>query len=385
MVEVRALQVGELAAAAALADATFRDEEQFSMAQAFPNIFSHSLREQSYGAFDDGKLVSFMGVVPTVVHVGDARLNVFSIGAVCTHPDYRGYGLASDVLAKAMAHIDRADGALMLVSGTRSLYTRIGCHLFGAVTRFVLKPTHARSLLAEAPTGVVIRELEPADWLKLAALAAARPVRFEQSVWDLAALIDAEAYASCIKLAHKVLVAEENGQLRGFLVASVPYANGSKRPPHAFEWAGDAETIRLLAAAAVDRYALTELEIPVSWFETALLERLQQPFAEKKEQQEQNLGTVKVIQAERLLAQLRPYLRARDAEVSEQLTVRQLANGDTVVSVADASTQLTPQGFISLLFDPEPNFGVDVDVQLQAQLKRLFPIPFPYSAGLNYV
>jgi GNAT superfamily N-acetyltransferase len=306
MLEIRPVELEEWPQAKALADQTFRDSEQKSMADGFPHVFSDTLTGQSYAAFEDGKMVTFLGLVPSVIRVGKARLSVYSLGSVCTHSDYRGRGYASKVLEKVLSHVDQAGASLLLVSGTRSLYTKANCHLFGDVFRFILKPDSAESLLEQHyKDDMVVRELEPTDWLKLAEAAARRTAHYEQSVWDLAMLYKAEAYASCIKLHHQLLVAERNGDMEGFVVVGVPGRERQKHQPTAFEWAGTPDAVVSLLASAVKRYHLERLEVPVSWHEQTLIKYLE-PFGVKRER---NLGTVNIIHPERLFAQLRPYLR----------------------------------------------------------------------------
>src|ERR1700724_1990061 len=97
MAEIHQVQGHEMNEAIQLADAVFRDAEQVSMAEAFPLVFSQSLG-QSLGAFEQGKLVAFIGIVPAFIKVWLSRLPIYSLGAVCTHPDYRGRGYAGDLL-----------------------------------------------------------------------------------------------------------------------------------------------------------------------------------------------------------------------------------------------------------------------------------------------
>ncbi|SEM84719.1 GNAT family N-acetyltransferase [Lihuaxuella thermophila] len=380
MLEIRPVEVGELPQAKALADQTFRDWEQKSMADGFPHIFSDTLAGQSFAAFEDGKMVTFLGLVPSVICVGRARLSVYSLGSVCTHPDYRGRGYASKVLEKVLAHVEGAGASLLLVSGTGPLYTRANCHLFGDVFRFVIKPDSAESLFSQhVRDDVQVREWKPVDWLKIAGAAARRTTRYEQSVWDLAMLVRAEAYASCVKLRHKVLVAEREGELEGFVVVGVPHRDGKKHPPTAFEWAGSPEVVGMLLAAAVERYHLQQLEVPVPWHEQALIRSLESYEVKR----ERNLGTVNIIHPERLIAQLRPYLREKDGELECQFSVRFLETGRTQIRLGKESGVLDSAELVSLVFDPEPK--IRLDSHFKHLLAQLFPIPFPYTGGLNYV
>nr|WP_150959207.1 GNAT family N-acetyltransferase [Aneurinibacillus sp. XH2] len=377
--EIRCLLTQQqLDEAAKLSDSIFRDSEQVSMQAAFPGVFSEALG-QSYGAFDNGKLVSFMGLVPAVLRIGEARLPIYSLGSVCTHPDYRGQGTASEILTKILEHIDRAGASLLLVSGGRSLYTRAGCCTYGQVHRYLWEegqPLPSRPV----PEGTVLRELAPTDWFRLYELASSRRSRYEQSVWDLAGLIHAEALSTCYKLQHKVLVAENaEGDLLTFAVIGVPYSDTPKREPHLIEWGGAAEGMPALLSYAIRTYGLKKLNIPVPWHEDKLAAELAGlPCNTGKA-----TGTVYIVNPERVLGHMYPYLKSVDAGAADSLRITRLEDGRTSVALDGWTAELTVQETVSMFFDPAPEF--QAPEELKKRLSALFPIPFPYDAGLNYV
>ena len=118
MVEIRIIHNDELTEAAALSDAVFRDAEQTSMAIAFPHIFSAGLN-QSFAAFEAGKLVAFMGLVPKILNIGPAKLQIHCLGSVCTAPEARGKGYASLMLEQVYRLLEQSGTSLLLVSGDR--------------------------------------------------------------------------------------------------------------------------------------------------------------------------------------------------------------------------------------------------------------------------
>lgn len=323
-------------------------------------------------------MVSFLGLVPSIVQIGPARLKVFSLGSVCTHPDYRGRGYAGKILKEVIRHADRADASLLLVSGTRSLYTRENCHLFGDVQRYTMDPTAARHILDNrSRPNMRFRELQATDWLNLVEVARLRTAHFEQSVWDLAALVEAEAFASVNKHHHKLLIAEADGNITGFIIIGVPYAQ--KERPVVYEWAGEDPFIPVLMAYAVRRFDLTSLDIPIPCHEQTLIQEMTSLSFRK----ERNLGTVKVIRPERLVTQLSPYLQMQNAELTDRFEVR-LADEDHVALRLDKDNLLlNSDEFVSIVFDKKPK--VKLDDRIERLLKTVFPIPFPYTAGLNYV
>ncbi|WP_079912453.1 GNAT family N-acetyltransferase [Paenibacillus sp. 32352] len=373
--EFRLVQSSELKQAVQLADDIFRDAEQVSMGTAFPLIFSPG-QSHSYGAFVGDKLVSFMGFVPFVLQAGDARLNVFSMGSVCTHPDYRGQGTAGRLLDLCKQHAEQAGASLVFISGDRSLYTRAHCYHFGRTERFTLDAEGAARLrsLTAGISGRTVRLHAPTDAFAMQAAANAREVAFAQSVTELQRLLGAEAHASCTKLAQQVLVAAPaGGGVDSYAVIEAPGRYHSKRQPTATEWAGPAEAVGALLADAVERFNLAELKVAVGWHEHELMQLLRE--AGLASTPGTNSGTVFVVSAERLLEQAAPYLRASGSPVP---AVTALQEGQYRVTLPDGSVslELSAEELVSLLFDPESAHA--------KQLPGWTAIPLPQLNGLAY-
>ncbi|MBB6735091.1 GNAT family N-acetyltransferase [Cohnella zeiphila] len=356
-----------------LSDLVFRDPEHISMGEAFPTVFSASLG-QSFGAWEEEKLVSFVGLVPFVIRVGAARLKVYAIGSVCTHPDFRGKGHAGAILEQVNRHIRNAGASLLLVSGDRPLYQRIHCYPFGGFNRYSLKPEQASAL---SGGGWKVRERTSEDLFVLQDLAEERAVRYEQSVTELADLIQARAYASCLKLEHRTLVAEKDGRAAAFAVLAVPGAAKSHGTPRVIEWAGDPSAVVSIVADALGRYGLDSLDMAVSWHENGMLETLRDvPFEEGR-----NSGTVRVTDPRLLMEQLAPYWREKAGSEAASLTAELSEDGGCVLTLGTDSVRVTARELISLLFDPKPQLSEPL---AQAIADR-FPIPLPYTEGLNMV
>jgi predicted N-acetyltransferase YhbS len=373
MVEVRPLTVKDMQSAIRLSDKTFRDSEQKSMGEAFPFMFSKGLIGQSFGAFIDGKLVSFMGLVPSVIRIGEAQLKVYSLGSVCTDEDFRGQGHASAILEKLLHFLEQTDASLLLVSGDRSLYTRAQCYSFGKIKRFTFNREGGKS--GQGTTQNSICEMKESDLLRMTNLANTRSFAYEQSVADLGILLKAEAYASCLKLTHKVLVYEEEGEITSFLVAGVPFGSDQNRNPIAVEYAGQPEEITALLSYALQAYGLEKIEVPVPWHQKDLLAEL----GHLAYKDEQNQGTIKIIQPERLVQELQPYLRNKN---NDSIKLETLSDGSIEIITPGARETLDFERFISLIFNPNENSVIHKS--LKEELGEVFPLPFPYTAGLNY-
>jgi hypothetical protein len=184
-----------------------------------------------------------------------------------------------------------------------------------------------------------------------------RTAYYEQSVNDLAALIHAAAFASNVKMQHKVLVAERQGKPVAFVVMATAGDMASARTPFIIEWAGEPEATAAILAHAIRALALPSLDIHVNWFETGLNDVLESIPA----QTERNSGTVHIVNVERLCTQLGPYWRARATAGSDLAALLQ--------DMDDADR-------VALLFDPTAG---------EESRHAALPIPFPYTVGLNYV
>ncbi|MEF3306946.1 GNAT family N-acetyltransferase [Paenibacillus sp. GYB003] len=381
MEQIRLVRPEQFEEAARLADLVFRDAEHKSMRDAYPHAFSPSL-SQSYGAFEDGTLVSFVGFVPAVVRIGEAELNVYSIGAVCTHPDYRGKGYVSRILDRIREHSIRAGAPVVLVSGNRPLYERFGCRVFGSATSFSID-REAAAKLTEGPAagGAVLRPSESDDWFALKRLAAGRDVRYEQSLWDLASLIYAEPTASNGKLRHRVWVAERDGRPAAFAVIAVPGRIAPRGKPALIEWAGDPPLAAAAAARGMTESGAESLRAVVPWHETAFAETLRRAGCAAKDCKQS--GTVAITDPQALLDQLGPYLRRIDGDAYGKLRFAPTEQGAFIVAWEGGEAELSCDAFIAMLFDQGAAAGLGGEGA--ERLKTLFPIPFPYTAGLNYV
>jgi predicted N-acetyltransferase YhbS len=359
MVEYRLLQEKEFKQAFDLADRVFRKEGHVSMGIAFPQVFSSALN-QSYGAFIDEKLVSFIGLVPSVLHIEGAEVQAFSIGAVCTEPDYRKRGIANTLLQMIFEHVNNSGASVLFISGDLPIYMKQGCNYYGKMNQYKI---HRDDFHWDEE--YTVRELQPYDWFQLRKLSQNRCIRYEQSIYEMAILNEAAGFASIFKMKHKVLVAEENQELKAFLVIGMPYQEQVNADSRVIEWGGDPLAIRSLLVEAFN-YGLNSLLVNVPTFEKALnqlldsLEKVEVPYP----------GTMKIMNLDLLLKQLRSYFDgkveiANEDEHNKKLVFEQ----NTVVISNQELEELILKG----------------NIKFDSCLDAIFPVPFPFPQGLNYV
>ncbi|RFB18716.1 GNAT family N-acetyltransferase [Bacillus sp. HNG] len=359
MLEFRLVEDDDFQQAIDLADKVFRKEGHVSMGIAFPQVFSAALN-QSYGAFVDDKLVSFIGLVPSVLHLEGAEIQAYSIGAVCTDPDYRRKGLANTLLKKIFEHVNKSGASVLFISGDLPLYIKQGCTFYGKMNQYKL---HSGDITAD--TSYKVRELGPYDWFQLRKLSQNRKIRYEQTIYEIAQLNKGAGFASIFKMKHKVLVAEKNNELNAFLIFGVPYQEQEGVDSRVIEWGGDPIAIRTLLAEAFT-YGPDSLLWNVPSYEKELIQDLDS-FQEKVDQTYP--GTIKIMNLDLLLNQLGPYFK-------DKLVISTMDDKQKRLFNDENSTILSNLDVEELILKGSKN----VD-----WYSYIFPIPFPFPQGLNYV
>ncbi|AWP29205.1 GNAT family N-acetyltransferase [Paenibacillus sp. Cedars] len=353
-----------------LSDRIFlKQPEQPSMGVSFPPIFSPGI-SHSYGAWDQDKLVSFMGFVPFSIQIRGAKLNIYSIGSVCTDPNYRGQRLAGTLLEQCIHHAEASAASLILISGGRSLYTRAGSRLFGRAYRFRLSPAVIEPLRTATGKQVNIRAMQPQDLFDVHRLMEQRDAGYVTTASELNKLLDASAYSNVIRLEQQVLVAEEDGVLTAFAIIAVPgTVMTPSRESTLVEWGGSPEAAALLIAGAIQSFNLTELTVPLPWQDNELAALIQS--AGVTPENIRNDGTVYLVSGPRLLRQLAPLL-------PDGLIQAEGEHGPYRLTLNNEALVLDDEGLLSLLFDPESSYRTNGSVTFD-------PIPLPYTAGLQYI
>lgn len=363
--EIRRVNEKEFTQAIQLADKTFRKAGHCSMGEAFPQVFSNELG-LSYGAFDDGKLVSFIGLVPSQITIGEAVLNVFSIGAVCTDEAYRKQGISTAILKEVYAYINDAGGTLLFISGDRGLYKRNHCYYFGKLSKYTIeKMSFDRSKSFDG----LIRRGNKEDIFQLDKLRKKKYVRYENSIWEWNMLFEAGGYASIFMMDQALYIAEKNGSVTGYVVVGLPKDVSSFEHGIITDWGGETASIKGILTDLLQTNTVPRIEISVSF-----QDELNHELCGFKKEDMKNAGTIYIVNPEKLLEQLNPYFQEKGLE--HELKVEELDDDHVLFTSGTKARTLSRGELVALLFDVgEKPDGLDV----------VFPIPLPGTQGMNYV
>lgn len=369
--EIRRVREEELEQAAALANEIFCGSSEGYMGDCFPTLFQAGI-SHSYGAFDNsGKLVSFMGMVPTQIYAGRAALNAYSVGAVCTDPLYRGQGIASRLLDQCREHARKSGASLMFISGDRSLYTRAGSVPFGQAMKFEITPASSGQI--SMSQNYHLRDMMPEDLFDIHHLLRIKLGSFGWSIHELQQYIGSKPLATIQGQKQSVRIAEApNGKLAAMAVMAIDdQPRDSKRRGQLIEWAGDPQAAGQLLVDAANRFGVDELTAFLPWQDT-LSSLLQQ--AGIKATMEKNAGTVLLVDAEALIRQ-----SGLDASLEGMSSYSILPNHQFEFITLDG-LRLTggPAELCSLLFDPD-------SLIRQPGMEFITTIPLPYMYGLYFI
>lgn len=167
-----------------LANRVFRAQRNGDMGAEYPLVFEAPNAENLRVARYDGRIVAHVGLCIRDAHILGAPVRIASIGAVATDPDHRGHGLASRLMAEARAQAVADGASLMLISGGRGLYHRLGFVEVGLFHQY-------RVPAGAADPGIEVTEYQRDDLPALIALYQAEPVRFMRHISDWHKLVAA--------------------------------------------------------------------------------------------------------------------------------------------------------------------------------------------------
>jgi GNAT superfamily N-acetyltransferase len=271
------------------------------MLRYYPQLFDAANRANLRVIADDARIVSHVGMIERPATLAGCRIDVACVGAVATADVYRGRGHASLLFQDACAKA-AADGIdLMLISGSRGLYTRVGCRRVGQDLDFAIAAGDA-SRASAVPIG-------PETIPELIRLHATEPVRFIRTREDWE-----RAFACRIVMAREADFwgLTQGSSLIAFLIVNPPAA--MRRAPNdpaigrVAEYAGDRAAIAAALPWLRERYQAERLTIHVAGNDPILRARLESDGHAATPAP--TWGSVRIINFPRLLDRCRPLLAA---------------------------------------------------------------------------
>lgn len=338
-----------------------------------PRPRRHRWRPELRGAWviaRGGKPVSHIKLVYNRLLICGCRVKVASIGGVCTHPDFRGKGIATVLLDHCIEEATGGGATLMIISGGRGLYRRAQAVEAGATLRADIVP----ECLRRPSGGCSARPATPDDWPAFARLYQQEAVRFARS---------AEFFARALAHRHHMgawMVQSAEGA-QAYLLLARDWGAGHGAPRRLVgEYAGSRGALVEALPSVLEQTGLQQigLDIPAHDRELAYLlarEGIELGRATIKDH------TIRLLNLPVFMRRLRPYIAARlPRREARELTFEQ---GDGCVFGFESETQSFDLGRSAALMLGGPK-APRLRGELGRVLGSLLPVPLPLP-GLNYV
>lgn len=379
----RGLHADELDSCLDLVNRVFRTagKKAPTMRQEFPLLFAPENLDRLRVFVDQGRVVCHVGVLYQTIRIGACTLPVANIGAVCTEPDLRGKGLATTALESAMETMRRDGRVLMLVSGSRSLYARLGC---AAVGRRLTFRARAQDLARLADSAFTVRRRGEGDVAEMIRLHQAELRRYERTESTLRILLPAyEDHGSTA-----AIVERPGERPAAYLVVrhGGPMLWAEPGVGRVLEYAGDRQAVAGALGATAELAGVSELLVGAVAGEDELAERLTSASLPPKA--EHLMGVFRTVDAAGLVRSLEPWWRERlGAEIAGSMTVVEREGEPVGLSVGGQFLPTPGPGpFTRLVFSAATHAALqDPDTQeIVARVAPALPVLLP-DPGLNYV
>jgi len=295
----RGLKKEELPSAALLSNSIFRRNSPYKMEEEFPLLFSRGNLDNMRVFTDAGKVVSLVGMSIKDAMIMGCRIHTVSIGAVCTHPEYRNRGLATKLMEDATKRARRKGVELMLISGGRGLYRRLGCINAGIFKSFFI--TRGQLGQTNGSSGLSLRKYEEGDVVDLVKLHQSEPIRFVRPREEFSTLLAAKRL--CDRTSETYVISK-GGKVVAYACIQLPPSK--EKPLVMMEFAGSRALILGKLRDLMDEVgtgsAIIETPSADMGLECLLL------AAGAKHSTRGFMGTVKMLDAKGFIEHIDPYI-----------------------------------------------------------------------------
>ncbi|TCO68641.1 GNAT family N-acetyltransferase [Caldanaerobacter subterraneus] len=345
-----------------------------TMGQEFPLLLSEDNLENMRVIAEDGKIVSIVNFYITTILIEGTPIKAASVGAVCTHEDYRGKGYSSLLLDDAEKEMKKKGVDVVLVSGDRSLYLRRGYCKAGWAIRFDVYPE-------ELGEDIELVEFEDKYLIEMAKMYNKQTTRYYRSLFEFKNLLKG-ATTPWGNFTYKTYLVKRGDVLKGYVVLRIIHENPERG--YVVEYGGDERTVLKSLKKMAVVHSLTHIRVPCT-FNEKMVEVIKEeniPFEEIN-----LLGTVKVLNFKQLMEKLVPYFSQYvEKEIIKNLKFVEDEGKYTIEFNGETLTLDGVEKLTKLVFG-DKGFGIALDgvgPRLKEFFSRVFPLPFVWPGNLNF-
>ena len=343
-----------------------------TMVEEFPLLLNKNNVDNMIIIKEDERLASTVNFLKQDILIEGVRIKGASIGGVCTHEDYRGKGYSSLILDKVEEKMYEDGVDVLLVSGTRSLYTRRSCSLVKSHYKY------------EFNKGIVSNELELISYdenylEKISRMYNVNSTRYERSLEEFKTLIKS-ATVAWGNFEYKKYIIKKEENIIGYLIIRI--INREEKIGQVIE-----NCMNPIYTSKILRNLLVELELKTIVYCVHKKDyfNLLEDYDVKKIDYQQ--GSLKVINFKSFMEKLRTYFDYHfKSEFLKHVKFKE-NNGEYFIGFKNEEVKVKNINDLNkLIFEGniETLEGLEESLEIKNFLKEVFPIPFVWTANINY-
>lgn len=338
-----------------------------NMPDKFPFLLGEDNLDHQFIALDDNKVVGVVSYTVNNLRLGLFNLKLASIGAVSTHPDYRGKGIATHLLKLAEEKMLEEGLDVVVISGDRDLYKRFGADHLSLVASFDLPRMISEYHLVDYHDHDLETYFE---------LYHQQPFVFERNKAEFKKLVKAIMTTDPWEQCFFYGVTFED-KLTAYLVLAIRAGETSGTIK---EFAGSAKAVMAVSSLLYQRHDLKELHLDLVHNDpyVRMLTELGLPHKHHAFD-----STLKILDFNRLIELLQPYFEYVLGDDHDALFIRyydglyQFRYKEAHYETADFNEAQ------HILFGPYNNENL-IETPMGRLFDTLFPLPFVNTSNMNY-
>jgi predicted N-acetyltransferase YhbS len=361
-----------------LINKTFRIPEGYSpsMGDEFELMLGEENLENMRIILEEGEPVSNVNFYKSTILVEGVPVKAASIGAVCTGSNSRGKGYSSLLLDDCERLMKEDEIRLILVSGTRSLYTRRGCALVGKCYEFTIEASESKN------EDIQLCEFKEEQLPVLARIYSKESTRYYRTFKEFKGLLRG-ATTPWANYSYKTYVIRDSNDYCGYLVLRIINSNEGDWGS-VVEAAGDRTALLKALEEAIRLNSLKYIQYFCT-FNDASFDILKRQNRRLKELN--LLGSVKILDFEGLMMDLMPYFSQYiDKNLLCDIKFREDNNKYVFSFINEIIEFEDVHDLTKLVFGSKDNLKRDFKDApiLRGFIEAVFPLPFVWTANLNY-
>jgi hypothetical protein len=374
----RACRKEERSTVISLIDKTFRTANGYkpTMGEEFQLMLGEGNLDNMRIILEDGVPAANVNFYKSTILVEGVPVKAASIGAVCTDINSRGKGYSSIILDDCERLMKKDDTRLMLVSGTRSLYTRRGCAEVGKCYQFIIEPSK------DSHDNLQLQEYDDSLLEIMTKLYNKESTRYYRTFEEFKYLLKG-ATTPWANYTYKVYAVKDSESYCSYIVLRV--VNDKEGNWGAVvEAAGDRKTVTKALEEVIRLNSLKYIKYFCTFNDESarILKREEKSFTEWS-----LLGSIRILDFKGLMKDLIPYFQQYiDKDTAENIRFHE-EDHKYIISLKSETLGIDNiQDLTKLIFGSKDHTCTEFkDKPLISEfIRNVFPMPFVWTANLNY-